>query len=482
MSVASVCILVVMGAVLMLAAYMTRIYAEFGKINSRQVQDNLDAWEQYVEPHLWMSRERASLASSVLMHLAMGLLALELGAVLFGATPVIGWPNLEEIAQSVLAIILVAVFCAQLMPFLLFQRTKGLWVVRLLWPVRLMLFVVFPVTLFVSFLLSVATLAEEPATLEEETAGDVEALLEAGEEEGILEESDRELVRSAVEFGDKLVREIMTPRPQIFAVPESMRLTTFLEKLKEKNFSRVPVYSGTLDSITGIAFAHDLLQISDDEAHTRTIATIERPAALVPETKKGYELLREMQREKQHMRIVIDEYGEVAGLVTIEDLLEQIVGNIGDEHEDEEDARVEDAQPEGDGVWLVPGGFEVSRLEELVGLDWYPEDNYEAQTVGGLVSEAEGRIPLAGEVVEVGKLRIEVVASSDRRVERVRVTVVSDGTTRRHEDAEEIAAEIARAETLVDGIEGQQLTGQQLAGSRHGNSSQGSAGNAREVE
>jgi putative hemolysin len=425
MSVASICILVIMGAVLTLAAYMTRVYAEFGKINSRQVQDNLDAWEQYVEPHLWMSRERASLASSVLMHLAMGLLALELGAVLFGATPVIGWPNPEEIAQSVLAIVLVAVFCAQLMPFLLFQRTQGLWVVRLLWPVRLLLFVVFPVTLLVSFLLSIATLAEEPVTAEEEAAGDVEALLEAGEEEGILKESDRELVRSAVEFGDKLVRDVMTPRPQIFAVPETMLLAEFLDELREHNFSRVPVYAGTLDAITGIAFAHDLLQITDEEARRRTIASMERPAALVPETKKGYELLREMQREKQHMRIVIDEYGEVAGLVTIEDLLEEIVGNIGDEHEDEDDARIEDAQPEGEGVWLVPGGFPVDRLEELAGPDWQPEDEiYEAQTVGGLVSEAVGRIPHAGEVVEVGSLRIEVVASSDRRVESVRVSLM----------------------------------------------------------
>jgi CBS domain containing-hemolysin-like protein len=185
------------------------------------------------------------------------------------------------------------------------------------------------------------------------------------------------------------------------------------------------VYAGTLDAITGIAFAHDLLQITDVEARTRTVASIQRPAALVPETKKGYELLREMQREKQHMRIVIDEYGEVAGLVTIEDLLEQIVGNIGDEHEDEDDARVEDAQAEGEGVWLVPGGFDVDRLEELVGADWQPEESYEAQTVGGLVSEADGRIPHAGEVVEVGKLRIEVVASSDRRVEMVRVTVMA---------------------------------------------------------
>jgi len=448
MSLASLTTIVLLAAVATLAAYMARVYSEFGKILSREVQDNLDAWEQHVEPRLWMSRERASLAASVLMPMAMGLLALVLGSVVFDRAPQLGRPPLEEILQAVLAVVLAAVFCTQLMPFLLFQRTRGLWVVALLWPVRLMLFVVFPVTLLVSFLLSVATLAEEPATAEEEAADDVEALLEAGEEEGILKESDRELVRSAVEFGDKLVRDFMTPRPQIFAVPESLSLERFLEALTEHNFSRVPVYSGTLDAITGIAFAHDLLQISDAEARTRTVASIQRPAALVPETKKAYELLREMQREKQHMRIVIDEYGEVAGLVTIEDLLEQIVGNIGDEHEDEKDARIEDPQPDGDGVWLVPGGFEVDRLEELTGTDWQPEEHYEAQTVGGLVSEAEGRIPLTGEVVEVGKLRLEVVASTDRRVDRVRVRVIAPA--RLETSGDEVVEEMGGKEAEVE--------------------------------
>ena len=130
--------------------------------------------------------------------------------------------------------------------------------------------------------------------------------------------------------------------------------------LKEHNFSRVPVYAGTLDSITGIAFAHDLLQITDEEARTRTVASIQQPAVFVPETKRGYELLREMQREKQHMRIVIDEYGGVAGLVTIEDLLEQIVGDIRDEHE--KDGHISDPQAEANGVWLVPGDFPVGRI------------------------------------------------------------------------------------------------------------------------
>ncbi len=424
MSIVSTSLIAALAAIVTLAAYMARVYAEFGKILSHQMQDNLDAWENHVEPRLRMSRERAAVASSVLVTLAVGFLALEFGAILFDRGLQLGRPTGEEIAQAILAVVMITVLCTQLIPFLLFQRTEGLWVVRLVWPIRLLFLLVSPVTLFVGFLLSIATLAEEPITQEEEAAGDVEALLEAGEEEGILEESDRALVRSALEFGDKLVRDVMTPRPRIFAVPESLSLEGFLEALRDHNYSRVPVYSGTLDSITGIAFAHDLLQITDVEARMRTVASIQRPAALVPETKRGYELLREMQREKQHMRVVIDEYGEVAGLVSIEDLLEEIVGNISDEHEKEEDTRIEEPQSEGEGIWIIPGSFPADRLGELVGPDWRPEERYEAQTVGGLVSEAEGRIPLPGEVVEVGSVRLEVIASSDRRVEQLRARAI----------------------------------------------------------
>jgi CBS domain containing-hemolysin-like protein len=224
-----------------------------------------------------------------------------------------------------------------------------------------------------------------------------------------------------VEFGDKLVREVMTPRPEVFAVPEATTLEHFLELLKVHNYSRVPVYANSLDNMTGIAFAHDLLQITDEEARTRTVTSMQRPAAFVPETKRGYELLREMQREKQHMRIVIDEYGGVAGVVTIEDLLEQIVGNIRDEHED--DAPVEEPQREPGGSWLVPGSFPVDQLGDLFGGPVELGEGYEATTLGGLVSETEGRIPLAGEVMllEPFGLRTEVVASTGRRIERLRV-------------------------------------------------------------
>jgi CBS domain containing-hemolysin-like protein len=413
--------LILLAAVETLAAYISRVYSEFGKILSREVQENLDAWENHVEPLLGLSREHAALCAAILQQLALGIIALEFGALLFNRAPHLGPPTYGEIAQAVLAVILIVIFCNQFLPSLLFNRTRGLWAVRLIWPVRMLLWMVTPISVFIRFFFSVAALAEEPASPEEETAVDVEALLEAGEEEGILEESDRELVRSAVEFGDKLVREVMTPRPAVFAVPASTTLEHFLELLREHVFSRVPVYSSTLDNVTGIAFAHDLLQIADEDAHTRTVGSIQRPAVFVPETKRGYELLREMQREKQHMRIVIDEYGGVSGLVTIEDLLEQIVGNIRDEHE--EDVQKEEPQREPNGVWLVPGSFEVDGLSDLFGEPIDLGQNYEAATLGGLVSEIEGRIPMAGEVVvlEPSGLRIEIVVSTDRRVERLRI-------------------------------------------------------------
>lgn len=421
MSGSSFAVVVLLAAIETLAAYIGRVYSEFGKILSREEQDNLDSWEALVEPKLGLTRDHAGLCASVLQQLALCGIALEFGATLFDRAPHMGRPTYGEIGQAVLGVVLVVVVCNHLLPVLLFNRTSGRWPARLIWPIRMLMWAVTPVTVFLRLFLSVASLAEQPIGVEEEPAADVEALIEAGEEEGILERSDRDLVRSAVEFGDKLVREVMTPRPDVFAVPMAITLQHFLELLRKHNFSRVPVYSRSLDDVTGIAFAHDLLQISDEEARTRTVGSIQRRAVFVPETKRGYELLREMQREKQHMCIVIDEYGGMSGLVTIEDLVEQIVGNIRDEHED--DVSVEEPQREPGGAWLIPGGFPVDQLGDLFGAPVEAGNGYEATTIGGLVSEVEGRIPHAGEVatLEPMGLRVEVVASTDRLVEKVRV-------------------------------------------------------------
>jgi CBS domain containing-hemolysin-like protein len=344
------------------------------------------------------------------------------------------------------------VFFDRLIPQVLFVRTRGWWVRRIVILLQALFYVVLPVTLTIGLLLSIVGLAEKEEAEPEHPSEAVDALLEAGEEEGILEESDRELVRSVVEFGDKVVREVMTPRPEMFAVPETMTLAEFTRMVNERGFSRVPVYRASLDEIVGVAFARDLLGVEDVDAERRTVKQLARTAMFVPETKKVNELLREMQREKQHMSLVIDEYGNVAGLVTIEDLLEAIVGNIEDEHDT---APEEEPVKELDGSYVVPGSFEVSRLRGLFeenrppvrrvspseaaeaedGAEFGAEEatpeqglpqlltGYDAATVGGLVSEIAGHIPLPGEVVEDGPLRMEVLQSTDRKVERVRVAV-----------------------------------------------------------
>jgi putative hemolysin len=426
---------------LALAAYVDRIYFEMGKFLSREYTENIDAWERWVEPRLKLSRESSALSASVLRQLALGALVFLLAIRLqgkIGHSPV-------EIARTVFELVLVLLVFDRLLPQMFFTRTTGEWIAKIALLIRLLFYAILPLTLAIELLLSIAGLAEPEAAEPEGPHEAMDALLEAGEEEGVLDEEDRELVRSVVEFGDKVVREVMTPRPEMFAVAGKTSLEVFTAEVLAHNFSRVPVYGSSLDDITGIAFARDLLGVKDTEAAERTVAAMQRPALFIPETKKVNELLREMQRQKQHMSIVIDEYGGVAGLVTIEDLIEAIVGEIADEHDAEEDEDAPIAEPE--GTWLLPGSFEVSRLRDLLeeptaenaaenGIseegDEPPQpegeqvlaqllSDYEATTVGGLVSEMAGHIPLPGEVVEDGPLRLEVIASTDRRVERVRV-------------------------------------------------------------
>ena len=453
-------VLAILLAMLALAAYVDRIYTEMGKFLAREYQDNIDAWTRAVEPRLRLGRESLALSASVLRQLVLASIALIAGLRLYvhlkNQPALAREPSAREIAIACFFLVLLILLFDRLIPQLLFTRTRGLWIARIRILLEGMFYLLLPVTLTLGLMLSIVALAEPEDEQEEEHPSEaMDALLEAGEEEGILEESDRELVRSAVEFGDKVVREVMTPRPEIFSVPSSLTIRELLEMLRENAFSRVPVYEGTLDHVTGIVFARDLLQVPDVEATRRTAGDLQRPTAFVPETKNVAELLREMQHEKQHMRVVIDEYGAVAGLVTIEDLLEAIVGSIADEHDEKE--AVDEPVREPDGSFVVPGSFEVSRLRELFAEQIEASDDsvdaakspdatdlaepetrngtprralhllqdYEATTLGGLVSEIAGHIPMPGEVVAEEGLRLEVLASTDRKVERVRVGLAS---------------------------------------------------------
>src|SRR6195256_787211 len=396
---------------LTLVSYVDRLYQEIGKFLSRDFQDNIDAFEQLVEPRLGVTRERASLSMAILTQLVTAAIAMIVGFTVFRDR---AW-SIYEVLEATLSLVLIIIIFNRLLPFVFFSPTTGRWLERWILPLRILIYLVLPVTLVLGFCQSVAALTREHADAQPETSTEaVDALIEAGQEEGIIQEGDRDLIQSVVEFSGKTVREAMKPRPEIFAVTTDMTVERFIELLRAKHYSRVPVYEGNIHSIKGIVYAQDVLQVPDTEAHTRTLETLmRRDVYFVPESKLGSDLLREMQRKNVRMAIVVDEYGGVAGLVTIEDLIEEIVGEIRDEHEQPEIVR------EGERSYVVSGGMDVDRLDELFGVK--PEGK-ESATIAGLVSELAGRIPRRGEIVEEDGLRFEILDSTDRRVERVRIT------------------------------------------------------------
>jgi putative hemolysin len=421
MSYAIAVLVIFLLGLLTLVSYVERVFTEAGKFLSREFQENIDAYEQLVEPHLHVGRERVALAMAVLEQLTTAMFAM---VVAYSVLAPREWSR-SEVAQAIGTVIIAIIVFNRVVPFVLFSRTKGEWLARFTLLIRALVYLAMPVTLIISFCQSVAALARERGEPEPEHSSEaVDAFIEAGQEEGIIEESDRDLIQSVVEFGDKTVREVMKPRPEVFAVSSDLTVEQLTEMLRNKAYSRIPVYSGTIDHIVGIINAHDLLQLTDAEARVRTVATVMKAdVRFTPETKRVSDLLREMQRDNIRMEVVIDEYGAVAGVVTIEDMVEEIVGEIRDEHDKAEVVK------ESENTYVVPGSMDVDRLDDLFG---YRLEDHEATTIGGLVSEIAGRIPQPGEVISDEKLRFEILESTDRKIDRVRVTPAQPSSEPQH--------------------------------------------------
>jgi putative hemolysin len=260
--------------------------------------------------------------------------------------------------------------------------------------------------------------SEQAPEAVEDTGEAAHAYLEAGEQEGLIEREDRRLIQSIVDFGDTLVRDVMTPRPDVVGVPLDATLREVRQVFGEQQYSRIPVYRDTLDHVQGFVFIKDLIRIIDEKPDDDVVSKLLRPAYFVPETKKVSELLKEFQRQQVQSAIVVDEYGGTAGLVTIEDLLEEIVGEIRDEY----DVEAEPVQDEGHGVFVFSGKVDIDELSERLGLQ-IPREGF--GTVGGYLLSHLGRVPAVGEVVELDGLRVEVLEAERRRVGRVRVQRVA---------------------------------------------------------
>jgi CBS domain containing-hemolysin-like protein len=249
---------------------------------------------------------------------------------------------------------------------------------------------------------------------EEQQEQEVEALIEVGEREGLLEAEEGKMMRGIVDLDETLVREIMTPQADIVALPEDTTVAEARRKLLESAHSRLPLYRGSIDNVTGMLHARDLFQAWEAQEERHPVARYARPATFVPETLTAAELLAAM-RLKTQLAMVVDDYGAISGLVTLEDLLEEIVGEIRDEHDQGEE---EEVQREAEGSYLIRAAAHVEELERLFGVEFKDRD---FDTVGGLIVRSFGRVPASGERLTLDGLAFEVLEADRRRVHRVRV-------------------------------------------------------------
>jgi putative hemolysin len=241
---------------------------------------------------------------------------------------------------------------------------------------------------------------------------------EAGEEQGLIEGDERRLLQSIVDFGDTLVREVMTPRPDMVAIAADATYDELRALFREQEYSRIPVYNENLDNIVGFVFIKDLLRLDAPESGQARLqpdlVRFIRPATFVPETKRVAEMLKEFQRKQVQIAIAVDEYGGTAGLVTIEDLLEEIVGEIRDEY----DVEVEPVVEEGDGAFVFSAKVNIDEVRDRLGVEIEPEG---FETVGGYVLTRVGRVPAVGETFELDGLQVEVLEAERRRIHKVRM-------------------------------------------------------------
>ena len=270
---------------------------------------------------------------------------------------------------------------------------------------------------------------------EESSESELQALIDVGEEEGIIEENEGEMIQSIIRFSDRTVGEVMTTRTKMVAVASETSLEAVRDLMIESKYSRLPVYKDQIDHIEGVIYVRDLLGYWASGETNKTALQLARPTYFVPESKPTDELLREMQKAKVQMAMVIDEYGGIAGLITLEDLVEEIVGEIEDEDEPEPQATEAEVIAETDGSYTVLGAVEVGKVERLFDVELAADD---FTTVAGLVINQLGHLPVVGEAVEFRGLHFAVTDSDERRISRVNITQTSP-----HPIAEEASASAA---------------------------------------
>jgi magnesium and cobalt transporter len=246
------------------------------------------------------------------------------------------------------------------------------------------------------------------------TEQELQAAINSSEEEGILNEAEGDMLQSIFEFGDTIVREVMVPRTDMICCPADAPLSNFLKLIIDSGHSRIPLYEGSADKIVGVVYAKDLLRNWGASDESLSLASVMRTPYFIPETKQIEALLKDFKNRRVHMAIAVDEYGGTSGLITIEDLIEEIIGDIQDEYDTESPL----LQPQADGSLLVDARVNVEELEEFYEIE-IPREKFD--TVGGYLFHLLGKVPKTGEQVSDNGLVLMVEESDERRVSKVRV-------------------------------------------------------------
>lgn len=406
----------VLGLCVILAvfSFLDRIYRQLGRVATGTLREHSEIFESEVEPRFKLDRRRAALGFAILAHLFLVAVAVETARGVLLLVPAAWQAGVQLIAYVTVEVL----FFMHFVPEILMARTSTRWLKPLVSALRAALIVTWPLRAALDLAISVGRISEDelpPGTHAQQEG--IEALVEAAQEGGMLAGDNAHLIEQVVEFSDKRVLEVMTPRPDIVAIPANATVEQMRRLLVETKFSRLVVYQQTLDDVVGIAHVQDLLQIPESEAKHRTVRELARPALFVPETKLGSDLLREMRRRNQQMAIAIDEHGTVAGVVTVEDLVEEIVGEMGKEN----DRVAPDIVREADGSVVLRGSVSVTKLQELFGIEFADESDQAATTVAGLLNHIAGHVPRAGEHLNYEGLHFEVVEANQRKVLRLRV-------------------------------------------------------------
>jgi len=410
----------VLGVVLLaiglpVSSYITLIYRELGRMNTGRIHEHLEIFEAEIEPKLRIKRRSGGRTFRILGHFWLAFLVLETtrGVVYFVPGT---W---ESFVEFCVFLSLEVIILMHFIPDMLLYRTTGRWLIPLLPLIRAAMWLVWPVRVFLEGAESLARISEQESekTEEQRTEEGIEALVEAAEEQGIIESSQADLIEQVVEFSDKRVREVMTPRPDIVAMQADAALEELHAKFIEKHFSKMPVYENSLDDIFGVVNAQDLLHIADQDLPKRKVRELVRPVLFVPETKVGSELLREMRQKGQPLAVIIDEHGLVAGIATVEDLVEEIVGEKGNDGK----PPAPDVVREPDGGLVMRGSMAIRDVEELLGVHFGESADETVTTVAGLLSHVSGKVPAPGDKVDLEGYRFQVLEANQRKVLRLRI-------------------------------------------------------------